>query len=396
MSPSSEIERALRIGALVLFCTIPNPSVAGESVESATAADLPAVADVGTRPAPFFLYDPDGVPVAGVSISLVGRTGAVVTGADGSFRLVPEPIPPFQIVVIAVDGALLGTIYVPALSYPEDRRLILSHGTIETIQVLSGIAPGSDSPPASGASILSRQELDRLRAGRLVDVILEVPGANRSGPGQTAVPNFRGMARGRTLVLLDEARVTTERRAGASATFLDPFSLGSVELVRGPGSVAYGSDALGGVIHARTPPPEPGVTFFDYEVAGGAGVDYGSFGARAQIGLERGAILAQFHQRSFDDYRSPRGTVENSSARDSGGLVRGLLPIGDGRLDLGLRVNRARDTSRPADESDPARTVYPLEDSDRLTIAYDLPGKGGFSGLKLRAFVGRYRLITER
>ncbi|MEE9293107.1 MAG: TonB-dependent receptor plug domain-containing protein, partial [Acidobacteriota bacterium] len=365
-------------------------------MESATAADLPMSADVSARRVPFFLHDPDGVPVAGVSISLVGRTGAVVTGADGSFRLVPEPIPPFQIVVIALDGALLGTIYVPALDDPSDRRLVLSHSNIETIQVLSGVAPGSDSPPASGASVLSRGELERLRATRLVDAIVEVPGANRSGSGQTAVPSFRGMARGRTLVLLDGARVTTERRAGASATFLDPFSLGSVELVRGPGSVAYGSDALGGVIHARTPLPEPGVTFVDYEAAAGAGLEYASFGARAQIALGRGAVLAQFHQRSFDDYRSPRGTVDNSSARDSGGLVRGLVPIGAGRIDIGLQINRARDLSRPTEEPDPSRTVYPLEDSDRLTLAYDLPGVAGFSGFELRGFVGRYRLITER
>ncbi|MCZ6695520.1 MAG: TonB-dependent receptor plug domain-containing protein, partial [Acidobacteria bacterium] len=262
------------------------------------------LAAADAEPDTFFLHDPDGVPIAGVSISLVGRTGAVVTAADGSFRLAPEPIPPFQIIVLALDGALLGTIYVPALVEPSDRRLVLSHVKIETVQVLSGVAPGSDSPPASGASILSRGELDRLWVTRLVDAIVEVPGGNRSGSGQTAVPSFRGMGRGRTLVLLDGARVTTERRAGASATFLDPFSLGSVELVRGPGSVAYGSDALGGVIHARTPLPQPGVTFVDYEVAAGAGLDYGSFGGRAQFGLGRGAVLAQFHQRSFDDYRS--------------------------------------------------------------------------------------------
>ncbi|MCZ6697022.1 MAG: TonB-dependent receptor, partial [Acidobacteria bacterium] len=138
------------------------------------------------------------------------------------------------------------------------------------------------------------------------------------------------------------------------------------------------------------------VTFVDYEVAAGAGLDYGSFGGRAQFGLGRGALLVQFHQRSFDDYRSPRETVDNSSSRDSGGLVRGVVPIGAGRIDLGLQINRARDLSRPTEEPDVSRTVYPLEDSDRLTLAYDLPGRGGFSRFELRAFAGRYRLITER
>ena len=66
--------RALHIGAVVLICAF----------SGLAAADA--------EPDTFFLHDPDGAPIAGVSISLVGRTGAVVTAADGSFRLAPEPI----------------------------------------------------------------------------------------------------------------------------------------------------------------------------------------------------------------------------------------------------------------------------------------------------------------
>jgi len=48
------------------------------------------------------------------------------------------------------------------------------------------------------------------------------------------VPALRGLARGRTLILVDGARVTAERRAGPSATFVDPASLASLEVLRGP------------------------------------------------------------------------------------------------------------------------------------------------------------------
>ena len=78
---------------------------------------------------------------------------------------------------------------------------------------------------------------------------------SQSSDAHTAVPSIRGLARGRTLILIDNARVTTERRAGPSATYLNPFFLEAVEISRGPGSVAYGSDAFGGIIHARTRRP---------------------------------------------------------------------------------------------------------------------------------------------
>jgi iron complex outermembrane receptor protein len=235
-----------------------------------------------------------------------------------------------------------------------------------------------------------------MRAARLVESLGEIPGVSPSGPGQTAVPTLRGMARGRTLVLLDGARVTTERRAGASATYLDPFSLGYVEVVRGPGSVAYGSDALGGVIHARTVSPKAGVNGIRYEISAGAGEEYAAIGGEANLALGSGALLAQFHQRSFADYESPGGTVDNSSSRDSGGLLRGLIPLKRARFHVGLQVDRGRDISRPSADEDTARTIYPLEDSDRLTLGIDLPGWKGFTGFEVLAFLGRYRLVTER
>ena len=345
---------------------------------------------------PFTLTDAEGTPIAGVSVTLVGRTGSVRTGGDGTFHIDPEPAPPFQLIVLGEDGAVLGAVHVLTLDGPESRRLTLIPINVERVKVFSGIAPATIAPPAAGAILMSREETERLRPTRLVEALGDVPGASNSGSGQTAVPTLRGMARGRTLILLDDGRVTTERRAGASATYLDPFSIENLEVVRGPGSVAYGSDALGGIIHARTASPNSEAPSGRFEVAAGARVEYGAVGVEANIPIGSGAILAQYHQRSFSDYESPRGIVENSSARDFGGLLRGLILAGESRLTLGLQIDHARDISRPASDIDTARTTYPDEDSERFTLALDLPGRAGFSSFELSSFVGRYRLITER
>jgi outer membrane receptor protein involved in Fe transport len=329
---------------------------------------------------PFVLTDADGRLLAGLQVSVVGRPGPALTGGDGSFRLDPLPQPPFRLVVFDESGALLGTVIVASLDGAESRRLVLRPSRIERVQVVTGVSPSTLSSPASAPTLVTRDESEETRPARLAEVLEEIPGASRTGSGQTAVPALRGLPRGRTLLLLDEARVSTERRAGPSATYLDPFVLERVEVVRGPGSVAYGSDAFGGVLHARTPFPEPGTSRGRAVLAGATGTPYGTAGVEANLPLGKGALLLQGHARRFGDYSSPEGEVENSSAEDAGFLVRGLTPLGASRLSLGLQVDRARDVERPSSETD-RRTVYPTEDSDRLTLALERADWKGFSSV---------------
>ena len=92
----------------------------------------------------------------------------------------------------------------------------------------------------------------------VAQAVENVAGTATVSEGHAAVPAVRGLAAGRTLILIDGARVTAERRVGPSATYVDPASLEGIEIARGPGSVAYGSDAFGGVIQLRTRRAEPG------------------------------------------------------------------------------------------------------------------------------------------
>ena len=61
-----------------------------------------------------------------------------------------------------------------------------------------------------------------------------VPGINQVSEGHAAVPAVRGLARGRTLFLIDGGRVTAERRVGPSGTFLDPSVIEGIDIARGP------------------------------------------------------------------------------------------------------------------------------------------------------------------
>ena len=119
------------------------------------------------------------------------------------------------------------------------------------------------------------------------------------------------------MILIDDARVTTERRAGPSATFLNPFALEHVEVVRGPGSVSYGSDAIGGIIHARTPRPSSDDVAGRVELGVGTGQPFGSVAAEVNAPVGKAGILAQVYGRSFGDYETPNGTqpIRNQGRR---------------------------------------------------------------------------------
>jgi len=104
---------------------------------------------------------------------------------------------------------------------------------------------------------MGRGDLGQRLPAQLFQTLENLPGAGTSGDGHAAVPSIRGLPQHRTLLLLDDGRVSSERRAGASATYLDPETIDEVEVIRGPGSVAYGSDAFGGIIRARTRMPDP-------------------------------------------------------------------------------------------------------------------------------------------
>lgn len=215
----------------------------------------------------------------------------------------------------------------------------------ETVTVTIGATPNIEGTPASAPVVVGREELEQRKPSHVVDAIASTPGVSIRGEGPPAVPVVRGLAGGRTLLLVDDARIVAERRAGPSATFLNPLSLGSIEVSRGPGSVAYGSDALGGVVHMRPRDPIPGQPEVRYD----AFASFGGSVARAvavegSMDLLGGALLASVHARSADDGEDANGnTIVNSGYRDRGAMLRFVRDAEWGRMRIGVMSSIAKD-----------------------------------------------------
>jgi hemoglobin/transferrin/lactoferrin receptor protein len=338
-----------------------------------------------------------GKPIPNAEVTILGHPGERFSDGEGRVSWSPAPPPPFEVLVVLPGGVFTKPVLVERLPASGVLDVPVESMLSESVTVAAGAAPSIETTPASGATLLTAAEVLTRAPVNLTQALENVAGVSSVSEGQAAVPVVRGFASGRTLILVDGARVTSERRVGPSATFLDPFVLESVEVSRGPGSVAYGSDAFGGVISARTRRVAPGSPLgFRFAGTLGAGTPQARAGFEVTKGVPRGSMLVQAHVRSFDDYRSPDGDVLNSGAQDTGFLVRGEHALGNGIFSASWQSDFGRDVERPRNNSDVVRFYYPTEDSHRMTVGYEQLRVRGLDRISLTGFYGSSAVVTDQ
>ena len=344
------------------------------------------------------VHKASGDPVSGAEVSVLTTNVTQITSTDGTFTWEPTPVVPFEVLVVLPDGRYMRPVTVSAI--PKDGPVLIEVEPTaeESVIVTAGAAPTIEATPANGTTIVPKTDIQSRQPFNLTQTVENVAGVSSVSEGQAAVPAIRGLARGRSLILIDGARVSSERRVGASATFMDPFVLDGVEVARGPGSVAYGSDAFGGVIAARTLDVALGGPL-KVEATGsyGFGVPGGSVGASVSTPMgKEGGFLVAGHYRSYGDWDSPEGEVFNSGFRDSGVLVRGSYRVGPGTLTAAWQGDYGRDIDRPRNNSTTVRFYYPEENSSRFTLSYESEPVAGFARLGFIGFIGSYDQITNQ
>ena len=137
-------------------------------------------------------------------------------------------------------------------------------------------------------------------------------------------PVLRGFESNKVLLVVDGIRMNNAiYRAGhlQNAITVDPFGLASTEIIYGPGSTIYGSDALGGVINFITKDPMLS-TIGKTQIKGNALARFSSAnqektgGVNLNFGWKKVGLLLNFSYSDFDDLRE--GKVSNPAYGDFG------------------------------------------------------------------------------
>ena len=134
-----------------------------------------------------------------------------------------------------------------------------AQSTIDLPPIVTTADRGPEPIARSGSaiSVVTREQLQTANPNSLVDALRNVPGLDiteTGGPGGTTSVRLRGGNTGQTLVLIDGIRVNDTAAAGGDFDFagLMPTAIDRIEVLRGPQSALYGSDAIGGVINIIT------------------------------------------------------------------------------------------------------------------------------------------------
>lgn len=107
----------------------------------------------------------------------------------------------------------------------------------------------------SAVTVLDRQQIEQSQASSVPELLKKVPGvtlANNGGPGKSTSLFMRGTESDHVLVLVDGIKIGSATSGGAALQDLPLELIERIEVVRGPRSGLYGSEAIGGVVQIFT------------------------------------------------------------------------------------------------------------------------------------------------
>ncbi|PZQ20977.1 MAG: TonB-dependent receptor [Sphingopyxis macrogoltabida] len=164
----------------------------------------------------------------------------------------------------------------------------------EIVVSATGYALNVQDAPAS-ISVITAEEIKQRSYTDITDVLANVPGVHIQGGGVEQSVMVRGMSADYTLFLIDGRRVQDNQafglngqQAGTPINFLPPLdSIDRIEVIRGPASSLYGSDAIGGVINIITKKVlnDFGGSFTAEYIMAGPGNDVTNDGLNASLAL---------------------------------------------------------------------------------------------------------------
>lgn len=269
-------------------------------------------------------------PLHGVTVSVSGLKRAVTTDDDGKYEITGVP-PGTYSVMTHLDGfpdAVKSATVQPDGVVTLDFKLTLT-GIRDKVTITASGDEQSTHDAVQSVTTLDNIDLAERAHPSLGDVLDNQPGvAKRSfGPGTTR-PVVRGFDGDRVLVLQDGMQIgSLGSQSGDHGEPIDVLGQDRVEVVRGPSTLLYGSNAIGGVVNVISghnlghDHPHQGLRGFFTGIGGANGTDTAQGGAAggAEYGTEKWLFWSNGGVQYFGDYTTPIGRIPNSKTRAANG-----------------------------------------------------------------------------
>ncbi len=267
------------------------------------------------------VIDPAGQPVPYASVAVPALHQGTTADAAGAFALPDLPAGAHTLEISAVGYTLARQAVTLPTSAPLSIRLAKAEKALTEV-VVTGVSRSTEirrSPVPIAA--LSKREILLNASSNIIDAAVRgVPGlsAVTTGPN-ISKPFIRGLGYNRVLTLYNGLRQEGQQWGDEHGIEVDNYGVDRVEVVKGPASLLYGSDAVAGVVNLLPALP----TGPEGELHGEALAEYQSvnalLGASAALNYQKNGLQASFRasHRLARDYRNAAdGLVYNTGFRE--------------------------------------------------------------------------------
>ena len=183
-------------------------------------------------------------------------------------------------------------------------------------------------------TVISREQIEQSLATDLAEILRFEAGLDlgrNGGPGQSTSIFLRGTESNHTLVMIDGVRINPGTIGGAAIQNIAPEIIERIEIVKGPRSALFGSDAIGGVINIITRRPQGSTAV--------ARLGIGSFGTRSGFlssgqQFAAGELAASVNWQQTDGFSPLAASDINRGYENLSINLSGLRKFGDTTIAL--------------------------------------------------------------
>lgn len=299
-------EKGLSLGAILL----------APSVQQTGTGNLSGTVTLGDS----------GKPVHGVTVTILQLRRSVITDENGRYEFQNVPFGRYDVTAHLERAAdMIQSVNVASGAITQDFQIQLT-GVRETVTVTATGTEQSVSNSIQSVTVLGSVDLAQKNPASLGEALDQELGVSKRsfGPGPSR-PVIRGFDGDRVLVLEDGMRVgALGFQSGDHSEPVDLLSVDRVEVVKGPATLLYGSNAIGGVVNVVDGHDSPHKGINGYVMGIGSTNNWqGGGSAGIEAGSDKFLFWASGGGQKSNDYKTPIGTIPNSYQRD-GNFTSGL------------------------------------------------------------------------
>ena len=269
--------------------------------------------------------------LAGTSVYITELNKGTVTNINGEYT---------------INGLRKGnfTIQISYLGYQTQIQKINNNGNDITLNiqlekaaievnevVISGAYTTSQDESSQEIDVVKKSDMQQSGASTIMDVITKVPGVSAITTGPlVSRPVIRGLSGNRILTVVDGVRFETQQWDDEHGIGVNELGMDRVEIIKGPASLLYGPEAMGGVVHFIEEQPAAmghitgdvygGIRSNNMGFNGGADVKGANEKSNWSFGA-LGRVLPDYYYNGYD-FRAPNTRMIEYGFRGSYGINR--------------------------------------------------------------------------